>query len=134
MVNPAMAFEPLGNQIRPVPGVAQLLQQMPLLVRRPVLVQLLLHGVVFLKAEADGVPARHDVVRDDAAQRVRHNGNFAPSLLKVGVARAKQAVQSVQLLCQSLRDLHRKEQTSRVTFHLNVCQPHAHPLVLLFSE
>lgn len=85
---------------RTLPGTCQLqlLQNVSLLVGHPAQVQLLLHGVVLLQAEAHGVPARHDVVGDDAAQRVGHDGHFAPVLLELRVARAEQRVQPVQLL------------------------------------
>lgn len=84
----------------------QLLQDVSLLVGHPAQVQLLLHGVVLLQAEPHRVPARHDVVGDDAAQRVGHDGHLAPVLLELRVARAEERVQPVQLLREALGDLH----------------------------
>lgn len=57
----------------------------------------------------DGVPSCHDVVGDDAAQRVRHDGHFASSLLKLWVPRAEKRVESIQLLCEAPGDLEMKK-------------------------
>lgn len=70
--------------------------------------QLLFYSLMLLQTETDGVPSRHDVVGDDAAQRVRHDGHFASSLLKLGVPGAEKHVQSIQLLCQAPGDLEMK--------------------------
>lgn len=90
---------------RPGACELQLLQDVSLLVRHPAQVQLLLHGVVLLQTEAHWVPARHDVVGDDAAQRVGHDGHLAPVLLELRVARAEERVESVQLLREAFGDL-----------------------------
>lgn len=71
---------------------------MPLLKGQPAQVQLLFHSVMLLLTEAHGIPPGHDVVGDDAAEGVGHNGHFASPLLKLGVPGAEKCVQSVQLL------------------------------------
>lgn len=68
---------------------------MLLLAGDPAQVQLLLHAVMLLLTEAHRIPPRHDVVGDDAAEGVRHNGHFAPPLLKLRVPGAEKSVQSV---------------------------------------
>lgn len=79
----------------PAPRGPQLLQDVPLLVGDPVQVQLLFHSAVLLQTEAHGVPARHDVIGDDAAQRVGHDGHLAPPFLKLRVPGAEECVESV---------------------------------------
>ena len=57
-----------------------------------------------LVVEAHRVPARHDVEGDDAAQRVGHDGHLA-AVLELGVARAEERVEPVQLQREAPRDL-----------------------------
>lgn len=73
----------------PVPRDPQLLHNVPLLVRHPAQVQPLLHSVMCLLTEAHRIPPRHDVVGDDAAEGVGHDGHFASPLLELGVAGAE---------------------------------------------
>ena len=61
-------------------------------------VQVLFHSVMLLQTEAHRIPPRHDVVGDDAAERVGHNGHFASPLLKLRVPGTEKRVKSVQLL------------------------------------
>lgn len=50
---------------------------------------------MFLQAEAHGVPARHDVVGDDAAEGVGHYGHLTSLLLKLRIPRTEECVESV---------------------------------------
>ena len=63
---------------------------------------------MLLQTEADGIPTRHDVIGDDTAEGVRHNGHFAALSLKVRVPFAEERVQSIQLLCKALCNLERE--------------------------
>lgn len=84
-----------ARTVLPRPRLPQLFYKVLLLVGHPVQFQLLFYGLMFLQTETDGVPARHDVVSDDAAQRVRHDGHFASPLLELRVPRAEKSVQSI---------------------------------------
>lgn len=54
---------------------------------------------MFLQAEAHWIPACHDVEGDDTAQRVRDDGHFPTTCLKLRVTGAEERVQTIQLLC-----------------------------------
>lgn len=86
-------------------GYVKFFKQTPLLITHPSVFKLLLLFPQQLFIQADRVPASHDVVGDDTAQRVGHNGDFPSFLLKLWVPRAEQCVQAVQLLLQPLDKL-----------------------------
>ena len=68
---------------------------MSLFIGHPAQVQVLLHSMVLLQTEAHRIPACNDVVGDDAAEGVRHNGHLASPFLKLKVPGAEKCVQSV---------------------------------------
>ncbi len=68
---------------------------MSLLIGHPAQVQLLFHSVMLLQTEAYRIPPCHDVISDDAAEGMGHNGHFASPLLKLRVPGAEKCVQSV---------------------------------------
>lgn len=81
---------------------------MSLFVRHPVQIQLLLHGVMLLQTETHRIPSRHDIIGDDTAERVGHDGHFASPLFKLRVPGAEEHVQSVKLLGQALGNLDKR--------------------------
>lgn len=60
--------------------------------------------------KANGIPACHDVIGNDAAKRVRYYGHFSISL-KVWIPGAEECVQAIQLQSQTPCDL--KTNTSK---------------------
>lgn len=78
---------------------------MLLLVTHPTLFELLLLLLQQLLVKPDGVPASHNVIGDDTAQRVGHDRDFPSFLLKFWIPRAEKCVESVQLLLQPLNKL-----------------------------
>lgn len=89
----------------PLFGQVKLLKQMLLLIAHPTLFKLLFFLLQQLLIKPDWVPASHDVVGDDTAQGVGHDGDFASLLLELWVAGAEEGVEPVQLLLQPLHQL-----------------------------
>lgn len=81
---------------------------MPLLIGHPAQVQLLFYSVMLLQTETHRIPSCNDVVGDDTAEGVGHDGHFSSPLLKLRVAGAEKHVESVQLLGKALSNLERQ--------------------------
>lgn len=102
-------------------GYVKFFKQTPLLITHPSVFKLLLLFPQQLFIQADRVPASHDVVGDDTAQRVGHNGDFPSFLLKLWVPRAEQCVQAVQFLLQPLDKLFEGGKGRRFNNNVSYC-------------
>lgn len=91
---------------------------MLLLITHPTVFKLLFLLLQRLFVKPEGVPASHDVVGDDAAQRVGHNRDFPSFLLKLWIPGAEERVQPVQLLLQPFHQLF--QEGTEKKFNINI--------------